>query len=435
MQKAKLKLYAPTNAQKLIHESIHRNNVICFGRQSGKSTYGINKMLQKAWTTSGGVFWYLGPTYRLAEQIYERTMQALGLGSKAITDKSDSKLFIELLSGSKIFYKSADNPGALLGETLHGAILDECREMNEKIWTHYVMPMLGTTNGWADFLSTPNGFDWFYDVYQKHLINPDWGAFHAPSTSNPLWTKEMIEEARGSMSEALFAQEILAEFRDLGSGSCYVTFGNHNILDKSPFATHGQIISPHLPIIVGMDFNLSPMSWVLGQHKVRSLYYHDEIILERSHTVEAAEVLCSKVALHKPGVILIGDASGKASQRAAAGESDYSIIKARLKAHGIIYQDKTPDSNPPIKDRINTANSAFKDASGNVNVWFNPRCKVTIKDIQRRRWKENSSSLAFDNSDPMSGHASDAATYPISVLLPIKAIGSSTKMLVISRGI
>ncbi len=432
-RKAVLNLYSPTNAQLAVHQSLHKYNVICFGRQSGKSTYGINKVLDKAWKKRNGIYWYVGPTYRLATQIYDRTVRALA-ETNALQDWSDSKLAIQLLSGSWIHYKSSDNPGALLGETLDGALLDECREMDANIWKHYIMPMLGTTGGWADFLSTPNGFDWFYDLYQKKLLNPEWGGFHAPSTSNPLWTPAMINAAREDMDENLFAQEIMAEFREFGTGSCFMSFGNHNVTPISPFAVAGEEISASLPILVGMDFNLNPMSWILGQHKNRNIHYHDEIILPQSHTPEAAEELCARVKDHKPGVLLIGDASGNAGQRAAAGESDYSILKQRLRAHGIPFQDRTPEANPGIKDRVNTANAAFKSASGQVSVTFHPRCKVSIKDLQRRRWKENSSSLAFDNSDPLAGHSCDAVTYPISVLIPIKKLGGA-KMQVIMRQI
>ncbi len=428
-----LELYSPTRSQYKVHMSPFQFNTVCFARQSGKSTYGNNKLLERAFIKQNGTYWFLGPTYRLAEQMHDRAKFALSKNG-VIKDKSDSDFMIQLkYSDSRIFYKSGDRPESLLGETLDGAIIDEAAKQKKEIWSRYVMPMLGTTNGWADLLSTPDGFDWFYDCFQNSKTNFRWGSFHAPATECPFWSREMLEEAKSSMSEDLYAQEILAEFRDLGSGSCIVTFGSHNITDKSPFAEAGHAISPHLPILVGMDFNLSPMSWILGQHKHRDIYYHDEIILERSHTAEAADVLCERVAGHKAGIIIIGDASGKAGQRAAAGESDYSIIKQRLRAHGIPYTDKTPEANPPIKDRVNATSAACKDAGGSVHVWFHPRCKVTIKDMQRRKWKEGSSTLAFDNSDPHSGHSFDAATYPIHVLAPIKSISAGTRMQIISR--
>ncbi len=185
-----------------------------------------------------------------------------------------------------------------------------------------------------------------------------------------------------------------------------------------------------------MDFNLHPMCWVLGQTRNKAIHYHDEIYLENSNTPEAADELCARVAGHPPGVLLIGDASGKAGQRAAAGESDYSIIKQKLKAAGIKFEDKTPDANPALKDRANAMNAACKSAGGTVMFTISPvGCPRAIKDIKKRKWKQGSSSLTFDNSDPMSGHLFDGATYPVSVLNPIKAIGGGTKVGIITRSI
>jgi hypothetical protein len=379
----------------------------------------------------------VGPTYRLAEQMYDRAKFSLMRGSNAaLRDKSDTHLMLELLSGGRIFYKSGDKLEALTGETLAGAIIDECRDQKhmKELWERVIMAMLGTTRGGCDFLSTPNGFDYFYDLDQKSRTNANWGSFHAPSWSNPFWTPEMIQEARETMSADLFAQEIEAEFRDLGSGSVAHSFGEWNIR-PSPFALLGKEISDHLPILVGLDFNLNPMSWVLGQYRGRDIHYHDEIRLERSHTPEAAAVLAERVRGHKAGVVLIGDATGNSAQRAAAGESDYSILKSVLRANGIPFTDKTPESNPTLKDRVNDFNAACRSASGKVSLTISPKCKETIKDIRRRRWKEKAAQLAFDNADPMSGHLFDAASYPVSVLAPIKPVGQGTKMVIINQTI
>ena len=442
-----LRLYHPTPAQLRVHQSHFKFNVVRFGRQSGKSTFGNNRVLEKAWKIPDGRSWYAGPTYRLATQMYERAMFSLrGAKNAALRDKSDSDLMIELLSGGRIYYLSGDNLSALPGETLNHAVVDECREQPylKELWTRVLFPMLGTTGGGADFLSSPNGFDDFYDLDQKCKTNPKWGSFHAPSTECPFWTPEMLAEAKETMSEDLYAQEILAEFRDMGSGSCYSTFGEHNIRDHNPFADTGMSYSPHLPMLVGMDFNLSPMSWIIGQYKQRDIYWREEISQMRadsglSPTQSAAEELVRRYQASglKTGIVIIGDASGKAGQRSApGGQSDYDTIKATLKRVGIPYQDKTPDANPGIKDRVNTVNASCKAGDGSVHMWFHNDCKVAIKDMRRRAWKEQkqgAQSLSFDNSNPLIGHMSDAVGYPICVLAPIKSISAGAKMRVITR--
>lgn len=434
IQRRVLKLYTPHAEQLRFHKSKARYRVAAYGRQSGKSTACINELLKHAWEKPGTRYWYISPTFQQALQQYRRAVGMLMACQEVLLKKNQTELRIKLINQSEIVFKSGEVLDNLRGETLHGAITDEVRDQPPELWPMVIRPMLATTKGWAAFVSTPNGLDAFHDLYQRALSDPNWESFRAPSTCNPLFTQEEFESAKAEMNEDQFAQEIMAEFRDFGSGTCYVTFSEKNVLGASPFAINGQLISPYLPIIVGMDFNLNPMSWILGQHRTRDIYWHDEISLTRTHTEEAAKVLADRVKGHKPGVIIIGDASGKAGQRAAtAGQSDYDVVKSVLKSNDINFEDRTPDSNPGIKDRVNTVNALFRSANGESHMWYSPRCKTAIKDRQRRKWKDGASTLAFDNSDPMAGHMSDAADYAAVVLCPLKGVTGVGKLHVISR--
>jgi hypothetical protein len=432
-QRRILKLYTPHPKQLEIHSSKARFRVAATGRQFGKSTLAINEIASFAWNNRATRSWFISPTYSQAKDQYRRLV--LLLPPEVIARMSESELRMELINESVIEFKSGEVRENLRGATLHFVGIDEVREQHRDLWPVLIRPMLTTTKGKAIFLSSCNGFDYFYDLFHKADTDADWESFHAPSTANPLFTQEELASARSEMSEEFFAQEIMAEFRDIGSGTCYVSFKvARNVVSSNPFAEPGMLYSPHLPIVVGMDFNLNPMSWVLGQQNKNHMHWEDELILPRTHTEEAANALVQKVMHHPSGLILIGDASGKAGQRAAhAGQSDYDVIKNVLRRNGITWQDRTPDANPGIKDRVNTANSALCSAGGEVRMTFNARMKTTIKDFQRRSWKQGATNLAFDNSDPEIGHASDAATYPVCVLMPIRQIGAVGRIHVISR--
>ena len=187
-----LKLYQPHPMQLLAHESTARYRVIAFGRQGGKSTYGNNELIKKAWEKLG-IYWFILPTYAQAKVQFRRALKAL-TACGAIKNKSESELFIELLNGSVIHYKSGDKPENLRTETLNGVIIDEVREQSPTLWSMVIRPMLATTGGWAVFTSTTNGFDEFYDLHQRALTDINWYSIQAPSTCNPLFTQEELEE-------------------------------------------------------------------------------------------------------------------------------------------------------------------------------------------------------------------------------------------------
>lgn len=382
-----------------------------------------------------GVYWYVLQTHTAAEVAFKRYYH-LTRSSGLLKHKPNlSDNYFTLVNDATVFFKSGANFEDLRAETLDGTIIDEMRQQHKNLWTRVIRPMLSRRKGWADIYSTPNGFDHFYDLFESAKDSVEWGAFHAPSTEAWWWSPEEVLSAKHDMSEAEFAQEIMAEFRDMVSGRAYVSFGDHNITRLNPFRVDLSPDPHHvLPIIVAMDFNLSPMAWTLGQNRVDDFYWFGEIFLRGSHTQEAARELVSRVKDHKAGVILIGDATGKASQRAAAGKSDYDIVKMALTEAKIPFTDRTPDSNPLIKDRVNAMNRSMKDAAGGVHFFVNPEgCPYLVKDCQRVLWKEGATATLDPGPEKMLTHASDGAGYAVHAFSPIIVSGSVGTVRVIRR--
>lgn len=414
--KAVLKLYSPHSAQLAFHQSQARYRVASWGRQSGKSTACLNELARRAWEQPGGVFWFISPTFDQARTQYRRLVSMLMPCQEIMLKKNQTELRIKLINQSEIVFKSGEVGENLRGATLHGVVIDEVRDQAPELWPMIIRPMLATTRGWACFVSTPRGHDAFFDLSEKALTDSEWKTFHAPSTCNPLFTQQEFENARSEMSEGFFAQEILAEFRDLHAGSAYVNFGDHNLTTVSPFSRDASLVSPHLPVIVALDFNLSPAIALLGQERNGEFYWFDEVYVERSHTQEIALEIVSRLKRlnHKMPITIIGDATGKAGQRAAMGRSDYSIIEEIFSQAGIQFYNRTPDSNPQVRDRVNVVNSKLRSADGQAHIWLHPeKCPRLKRDIQRVTWKKGLSDKLDQTTDPTLTHLSDAMGYAI----------------------
>lgn len=406
-----------TPPQKRISQSKTRFNIAVWGRQSGKTTFGLDKCLYRPLEgRPGGVYWYILQTYGAATVAFRR-YHSMIQGTELLKDYNKSERFIQLLNGAIVFFKSGKNFEDLRAETLDGSVIDEVRQQHPDLWPMVVRPMLSRRKGWCDFLSTTNGFDHFKDLYEFGLQRPDeWSVFHAPSTEAPWWTNDEIESAKATMSEDVFAQEILAEFREMGIGKTYKNHGLHNKKQENPFAVRGYDWSHYLPITVGLDFNVGLCVWELCQMKGTDFYFGDEIAMKNTDTEQMALVLAERVKNHRPGVVLVGDASGNARRTSAVGETDYKIIKRVLRSHGIHFEDKTPTENPRVKDRVNCVNSVLKSADGSVHLWYNPaRCTYLERDFERVKWKEGSDGAILDKSDALQTHASDAMGYPVTL--------------------
>lgn len=439
-----IRLYKPHRAQFRFHTDKSRFRVVSWGRQTGKSTGCLNELLAKAWENPGTRYWFIMPTFDQAKGMYRRTVGMLWNCRGVLLKKNQTELRIKLINQSEIVFKSGEVFDNLRSETLHGVIIDEVRDQRPELWNMVIRPMLATTQGWAAFVSTPRGYDHFYDLAESAKVDKsgEWSFMHMPATESPLWPASEIESIKRSMSEAEFAQEVMAEFRDITSGKAYYAHGTHNQRLTTPFMTSDieQRVSERLPVVLGCDFNLSPMSWALGQTDRMKWHWFDEIYLEDSNTQEASHALIQKLlALRdrnllkaKPQVIICGDATAKAGQRAAAGSSDYDILLGQLKRFGITYDNLTPDSNPLVVDRVNNVNAKLESADKQVSLTYDPvKCPHIKRDFERVVWKAQGT--LNQTTDPTLTHMSDAIGYPVSEMTPIKSIEDVGTLKVIHR--
>jgi len=188
----------------------HRFKVIRAGRRFGKSVLAVITLIACAMENKGD-FWFIAPYYRQAKEIAWRLLIKY-LPPEAIKSKNETELSVELQNGSQIKLKGADNPDALKGVGLNGCILDEYAFMRPYVWEEIVRPMLFDSNGWAMFISTPYGYNHFYELWESCADKKDWARFHFTTYDNPFIAPEEVEEAKATMSNERFEQEIMAEF-------------------------------------------------------------------------------------------------------------------------------------------------------------------------------------------------------------------------------
>ena len=134
-----------------------------------------------------------------------------------ISNVKEGDMVIELVNGSTIWAKSADNPDALVGEGLDLLILDEAARVKPDAWEVALQPSLADKKGEAIFISTPKGKNFFYSLYLRGTNDsqyPEYMSFNYPSVCNttiPDFAEE-IEKRKETTPELIYRQEYLAEF-------------------------------------------------------------------------------------------------------------------------------------------------------------------------------------------------------------------------------
>lgn len=196
-----------------------RFRVVCCGRQWGKSSLGAALAIREA--ARGGKVWWVAPTFDNSTHAWDivAPMCAVIPGVKFLQRPIYKITFPQEAGGGWIQFRSADNPDSLRGQTLDAVIFDEAAHMpdGESAWA-IVQPTLMIRKGWALFISTPKGDNWFKDLYDRADGLDNWASWRFPSASSPLADPVYIDEKKAETSSVWFAQEYLAEFISGASG-------------------------------------------------------------------------------------------------------------------------------------------------------------------------------------------------------------------------
>mgnify|MGYP002413474040 CR=1 FL=1 len=198
------------NQARILGEAARFNVVNC-GRRWGKTTMGINLAAEPA-LQGGYVGWFV-PEYKLLIEVWESLVEIL----EPILAKTDVvQKRIKLRTRGLIECWSFDrSPRAGRSRRYHRIIFDEAAHTTnlEHCWTQAVRPTLTDFQGDAWFLSSPNGGNYFKQLYDRGQAGPsNWRSWTQTSYDNPFLDASEIDQARDELPDAIYRQEYLAEF-------------------------------------------------------------------------------------------------------------------------------------------------------------------------------------------------------------------------------
>lgn len=207
--------WKPYGLQEEVLLSQTRNKVVSAGRRAGKSQMGAMRLAPEAFRayaerdrlTALGLrreFWIVGPEYSDAEKEFRviyNALERLGFPFDhpgTYNNPESGQMQISLFDRRFIISaKSAKYPQTLVGEGLSGVVFSEAAKLKPSVWIKYVRPTLADFNGWAQFGSTPEGKNWFYDLWMigQDPDRADWASWRAPSWVNPYVYPGGVNEA------------------------------------------------------------------------------------------------------------------------------------------------------------------------------------------------------------------------------------------------
>lgn len=283
---------------------------------------------------------------------------------------NQQKKILTWVGGGPIQFVSGENPDSIAGPNVAYCGTDEPGSLPQKAWKNTVARVRhpGAVLRQKVAAGTSEGLNYLAD-----LFGPDRGdnyfKYVMATTENVELLKHhaaYLEQVSANATEAELQSYLGGKTVNMAGGLAYPTFDaekQYRPLEKSQM----------LPLRITFDFNVDPMTAVIGQQWPGSAGTEYGALEALALPVSTVDDMCDEILRrhpsHRVGVVVYGDATGKARSPKDL-RSNYQIIEEKLKAMGPIVM-KVPTVNPPVTRRLNSVNRLCRDGRGICRLFLN----------------------------------------------------------------
>lgn len=425
-----------------------RFKMVPAGRRSGKTERAIRTGVMKAVQPKQpptALYVFAAPTHAQARNIFWHVVKAL-TPAWALIDTSEVRMELLLYNGATIRVAGLDKPERIEGQPLDWICLDEYASMKERTWYEHVRPALSTVGrpGEAWLIGVPEGRGHYFKLWQMGLADTsgDWGCFHWKSAE--IIDASEIEAARRELDPKVFAQEYEGSFQSW-QGRAYYSFGR----DVHVRERLRELYSPASPLIVALDFNVSPGVAVVGQEidvkRLRELphlkddkhlaklresdtvtcWIGEHWVEDNSNTPRMVEWIADEWRNHAGAVRFYGDATGGARKTSQTEGTDWDIARTytakawpnHTNGRSRANFDGVPRSNPTERARVNAVNTRLLNAENQARMLIDAGLVHLAEDLDAVPSRDDGS--LDKDADKRLTHISDAAGYYVAERWPV----------------
>jgi phage terminase large subunit len=263
--------YWPRQQFKPFHKRDKRWSCLVCHRRAGKTVACIMDLVDEALRSKkeNARFAYIAPLHVQAKDVAWTYLKQYTAPIPGV-QINESELRVDFPSGARIRLYGADNYDRMRGIYLDGVILDEAADFDPRAWPEVLRPALSDRQGWATFIGTPKGRNFFWEVWEGAQNNPDWFALMLRASETGIVNPDELADARSMMTPEQYAQEYECSF-DAAILGAY--FGKE-IADAEAQGRIGEV--PHDPAIpthtswdLGMGDSTAIWFWQVGPEGVR----------------------------------------------------------------------------------------------------------------------------------------------------------------------
>jgi hypothetical protein len=306
------------------HTRTQRWAVLVCHRRAGKTVAAINEIIARALHSNkpNGQYAYIAPYREQAKRVAFDYLLRYSTGARAHTNIAE--LSVTLVNGAKVYLFGADNPDALRGIYLDGAVIDEPAQMRPRLFSEVVRPLLADRRGWAVFIGTPAGKNEFWRIVETAKQEEGWYVLVLKASESGLLAQDELEDAAKIMSEDEYAQEFECSFDAAIKGSYYGKLVN-SMGERLGEVEWDAALPVHISMDLGYTDSTATWMWQTLGNEVRYIEAYEHSGLAISDYVD---ILRTKPYTYGD-IWLPPDAKAKSLQ------TGRSLIEIMHKQHGI----------------------------------------------------------------------------------------------------
>ncbi len=200
----------PRPLQAKLHQMLDKNrfNVLVCHRRFGKTVCAVNHLIKRAIeeTKPSPRLHYISPTYRQSKLVtwdYLRSFTSAIPGTKY----QETELRCDLPNGARITLLGSENLAGLRGIYSDFCVIDEVANCPESLFPEIIRPSLSDRKGGACFIGTPQGHNYFHDLWEAAASTKGWARAMYKASETGIVDDDELEAARATMTADQYNQE------------------------------------------------------------------------------------------------------------------------------------------------------------------------------------------------------------------------------------
>jgi hypothetical protein len=377
---------------------------LCAGYGSGKTRALICKTVFLAWLNQGFTGCVMEPTGPLIRDIWIHAFNSVLDDYELPYTFRASPLPEYILhfpgGDTRILCRSFENTSRIIGLDLAFVLADEIDTVNPKTCDEAFPRILGRlrSGNVRQFAaaSTPEGFRWMWKNLgsEEAKEKEDRKLIKMRTVDNPHLPQDFIDRMKANYDPNLLQAYLNGEFVNLTSGQVYDRF------DRDKHITNEEVNIDNEPLRIGVDFNVTNMSAVIGIRRGNNFIIVDEI--SGSHDTDT---LGREIRDRYPShiIYMYPDASG-GNRSTNATRTDIQILQDSYR-----FSNQSPSANPPVRDRVLSVQAMLENGKGETRIKISSKCKRLIECLELQSYNDKQE----PDKDAGYDHMNDALGYII----------------------